>query len=79
MITTSIKRTKMAYNSIAVNQGCSYRTVFKNIVNLAEGKLKKRFPKLTREQRIILAQKEPLFSCCKQDRSPTKEEIEKVA
>jgi len=62
-----------AFNSQAVSEGCSYRRVLSNIVKVAEGVLKKKYPELTREERIIKAQTEPYFTRCKEDRDLTKE------
>lgn len=70
----------MSYKNVsrAVKEGTGYRKVIGYIIRLAEGKLKEKYPHLTREERIIMAQEEPLFTACKQLREPTEKELAKI-
>lgn len=61
--------------SNAVKEGTSYRIVLGNIVKMAEGFLNKLHPELSREQRICLAQQEPYFTACKEDRKLNDKEL----
>lgn len=68
----------MSRLSESCKRGTSYRTVFKNIALFADGLIKELYPSKTRQERIIIAQDEPWFTACREDRGLTEDELKQV-
>lgn len=63
--------------SRAVQEGTGYRLVIGKIVSFAKNEIKEKYPDMSYEDRIIMAQTEPFWTAAKEVRELTKEELEK--